>query len=124
MRKMNEYQLNKLAIRISESINKDKKEVKEYLNPAPLETGDAILTIILGAIGLLSVAGSHVILPFVKNMIKKLREMGADEEAEEAETKLRMEMKKSKGMDNDSEIEETNSKLKEAYLRRRRTNRR
>jgi len=35
-----------------------------------------------------------------------------------------MEMKKSKGMDNDSEIEETNSKLKEAYLRRRRTNRR
>ena len=57
-------------------------------------------------------------------MIKKLREMGADEEAEEAETKLRMEMKKSKGMDNDSEIEETNSKLKEAYLRRRRTNRR
>jgi hypothetical protein len=48
-------------------------------------TPDAILTIILTAIGMLSVAGSHIIVPFVKGMISKLKEMGADEEAEEAD---------------------------------------
>jgi len=116
MSKINEYQLNKLAIRISESMKKEnKKEVKEYVNPSPMGTPDAILTIILTAIGMLSVAGSHIIVPFVKGMISKLKEMGADEEAEEAETKLKMKMKKGKGMD-----DEERSKIKENYLRRQR----
>ena len=121
MSKINEYQLNKLAIRISESMKKEnKKEVKEYLNPPPLGTHDAILTIILSAIGMLSIAGSHIIVPFVKGMISKLKEMGADEEAEEAETKLKMKLKKGKKMDDEESIDENYSKLRENYLRRKR----
>lgn len=124
MSKINEYQLNKLAIRISESMKKEnkenKKEVKEYLNPPPLGTPDAILTIILSAIGMLSIAGSHIIVPFVKGMISKLKEMGADEEAEEAETKLKMKLKKGKKMDDEESIDENYSRLRENYLRRKR----
>lgn len=72
-----------LHLIIKKSINESKrKKLREqpehFFNPEAMDTGDAILTMVLTTLSLLGVAGSH----YITAMIKKLREDGKDKKAD------------------------------------------
>lgn len=86
--RLTESDLHRIVKRAIQESNRKKRRTNEnvehFFNPEAMETGDAILTMVLTTLGLLGVAGSH----YIKAMINKLREKGEDEKADKVERAL------------------------------------
>lgn len=74
----------KRAVNDTKRRKKLREQPENFFNPEAMETGDAILTMVLTVIGLLGFAGSH----YIKAMIDKLRKNGEDDKAEEVQKAL------------------------------------
>jgi len=87
---------------VRETVKKERRSIQEqnYLNPEAMETGGAIVTMVVTIMTLLGVAGSH----YIKAMIDRLREEGKEEEAMEVESA--MESYGEGGMEGEEDTEE------------------
>lgn len=79
--RLTEAEFNKL---VRESVKKEKKRIQEqnYLNPDAMETGEAIVTMVVTIMTLLGVSGYD----YIKDMINSLMEQGEEEKALEVES--------------------------------------
>jgi len=83
---------------IQESKRKNINELEYVYNPEALETGSAIVTMVVTVLSLLGVAGSH----YIKAMIDRLRKEGREDEALEVESALEQAQgKEMEGMDDE-----------------------
>lgn len=83
---------------IQESKRKNINELEYAYNPEALETGPAIVTMVVTVLSLLGVAGSH----YIKAMIDRLRKEGREDEALEVESALEQAQgKEMEGMDDE-----------------------
>jgi len=81
--RLTESEFNRL---VRQAVKRERKNIQEqnYLNPEAMETGDAIVTMVVTVLGLLGVAGYG----YIKSMIEDLRNEGKEDEASEMETAL------------------------------------
>ena len=105
--RLTESDLHRIVKRaIQESKRKKLREQPEhFFNPEAMETGDAILTMVLTTLGLLGFAGSH----YIKSMINKLREKGEDEKADKVEKALMDAKGNMNDMDDEIDEQEQNT---------------
>lgn len=126
--KLTESDLHSIVKRVIKENKSNRRRVKEdmenFLNPEAMETGDAILTMVLTTLGLLGAAGSH----YIKAMIEKLRKRGEDDKADQLEQALMDAksgmsggMESDKTMSSDEDEDEDEMRMMESrYFRRNR----